>query len=85
LNFRATIFKEEQLNQTDMNVWQDKRHQVAMLHVFTGKLQIVCSILHHDRDNKYLSEKGGLSFGIRKICVVDEDGNVIIPISLALL
>jgi hypothetical protein len=44
------------------------------LHAFAGHLQIVCSIL---------SEKGGLSFGIRKMFVVDKEGNGIIPITLA--
>jgi hypothetical protein len=83
LNFRATLLKGEQLHQAVMNVCQDKRHQVTMLRAFAGHLQIVCSILHHKGYNKYLSEKGGLSFGIRKMFVVDEEGNGIIPITLA--
>jgi hypothetical protein len=31
LNLGATLLKGEQLHQAVMNVWQDKRHQVAML------------------------------------------------------
>jgi hypothetical protein len=83
LNFGATLLKGEQLNQAVMNMWQDKRHQVAMMCAFAGHSQIVCSILHHKGDTKYLSGKGGLSFGIRKMFVVDEEGNGVISITLA--
>ena len=39
--------------------------------------------MEHKGDNKYLSEKGGLSFGVRKTYVCDKEGEGVIPVTLA--
>ena len=54
-----------------------------MSRAFAGHHQIVNSILHYNGDNSYLSKKGGLSFGIRKHFVCDEDEEGVIAVPLA--
>ena len=54
-----------------------------MSRAFAGHHQIVNSILHHKDDNTYLSKKGGLSLGIRKHFICDEEGEGIIAVPLA--
>ena len=54
-----------------------------MSRAFAGHHQIVNSILHHEGDNSYLSKKGGLSFGIRKHFVCDEESEGVIQVPLA--
>ena len=83
LTFGSRMLVGEQLNQTVMKVWNDKTNLVAMSRAFAGHSQIVCAIIEHKGDNKYLSEKGGLSFGVRKTYICDEDGEGVIPITLA--
>ena len=83
LSFGSRMLVDEQLNQTVMKVWHDKTNLVAMSRAFAGHSQIVCAILKHEGDNKYLSEKGGLSFGVRKTYVCDQEGEGVLPIPLA--
>jgi len=83
LNFGSRMLVGEQLNQSVMKVWNDNTNLVAMSRAFAGHSQIVCAILEHKGDNKYLSEKGGLSFGVRRTYVCDREGEGVIPISLA--
>ena len=78
--FGSTMLKGEQLHECVMRVWNDNKNTVAMSRAFAGHHQIVCSILHHNGDNSYLSKKGGLTFGVRKTFVCDEDGEGVIPI-----
>ena len=81
--FGSTLLKGEQLNQTVNKVWNDEDNIVAMSRAFAGHHQIVCSILHHNGDNSYLSKKGGLTFGIRKTFVRDHEGEGVISVPLA--
>ena len=83
LTFGSRMLVGEQLNQTVMKVWNDKTNLVAMSRAFAGHSQIVCAIIEHKGDNKYLSEKGGLSFGVRKTYICDEDGDGVRPMTLA--
>ena len=83
LEYRSVLLKGEQLYQVVQAVWNDERHWIAMARAFAGHHQIVCSILHHEGNNQYLSERGGLSFGIRKSYVADAEGVGIVPVTLA--
>ena len=83
ITFSSRLLKGEQLNQTVRKVWNDERNTVAMSRAFAGHHQIVCAILQNNGDNSYLSRKGGLSFGIRKNFVCDEEGEGVVPITMA--
>jgi len=83
LTFGSKMLVGEQLNESVMKVWNDQKNIVAMSRSFAGHSQIVCSILEHKGDNKYLSEKGGLSFGVRRSYICDKDGEGVTPITLA--
>ena len=83
LEYGSRLLKGEQLYQTVKSVWENPSNYAAMARAFAGHSQIVLSILHHKGDNNYLSEKGGLSFGIRRTFVTDAEGNGIIPVTLA--
>ena len=81
--FGSRLLKGEQLHQTVQAVWNDEKNHVAMSRAFAGHHQIVLSIMHHNGDNAYLSERGGLSFGIRKSFVVDDQGRGVVPVQMA--
>ena len=83
LNFGSTLMKGEELNKTVTQVWENEANILAMSRAFAGHHQIVLSIMHHNGDNKYLSEKGGLSFGVRKTYVPDHEGKGVIEVPLA--
>ncbi len=83
LLFGSKMMHGEQLHQTVMSVWEDDNHKVAMSRAFAGHTQIVISILVHKGDNKYLTEKGGLSFGIRRTFVKDSEGEGVVVIPFA--
>ena len=55
-----------------------------MAQAFAGHSQIVLAILANKGNNNYLSERGGLSFGIRRTFCSDlEGGDGVVPITLA--
>ena len=81
--FGSKLLRGEQLHKAVMNVWHDKRNELAMARAFAGHHQIVSSIMNYKGDNNYLFEKGGLSFGIRKTFIGNEEGNGVIPVTLA--
>ena len=83
LIFGSTLLKGEQLYQTVKEVWDDDSNHLAMSCAFAGHHQVVLSIMAHEGDNKYLVEKGGLSFGIRSAFVLDQEGKGVIPVPLA--
>ena len=60
--------------------WEDRKNRVAMARAFAGHPQIVSAILKYKGDNNYLSEKGGLSFGICKTFIPDQSGEGVIPV-----
>ena len=83
LEYGNIMLKGDELYHAVSKVWKNPKNCVAMSRAFAGHHQIVCSILEHEGDNTYLSSKGGLSFGIRKMFVPDQEGYGVIPISLA--
>ena len=83
VSFRSTLLRNEQLHQTVMKVWNNKSHRYAMSKAFAAHPQLVSAILEHKGDNNYLSEKGGLSFGIRRTYHRNEEGDGITLIDLA--
>ena len=64
----------EKLNQPVMKVWSDHQNTVVMVRTFAGHLQIISAILRYNGDNNYLSDRGGMGFGIRHTFVRDEGG-----------
>ena len=67
-----------------MKVWQGPKNLTAINRSSAGHSQIVCAvIMHHKGNNNYLKEKGGLYFGIRRTFVRNEQGDGIIPVTLA--
>ncbi len=74
VSFRSTLLRPDQLHQTVMKVWEDKTNIISMARAFAAQPQIACAILEHEGDNDYLSEKGGLSFGVRRTYHCTEDG-----------
>lgn len=81
--FGSRMLQTEQLHEAVMTCWNDKSNVHAMAKAFAAHHQIVCAILEHNGDNTYLSEKGGLSFGIRRMFVCDEEGDGVVPVTLA--
>ena len=66
-----------------MKVWNDDKNKLAMARAFSGHHQFVASIIAHGGDNDYLSKKGGLSFGVRRTFIRNEDGDGVVPVTLA--
>ena len=83
LLFCSTLLKGEQLYETVTKVWHDKSNLCAIARAFASHWQVVLAAMHHKGDNDYLKEKGGLTFGIRKMFVQNESGDGIIPVTLA--
>ena len=83
LFYGACLLKGEELYKCVKQAWEDRKNRVVMARAFAGNTQIVSAILKHKGDNNYLSEKGGLSFGIRKTFIPDEDGEGVIAIDSA--
>ena len=83
LFYRARMLKGEELYNAVTKAWEDEKNILAMARAFAGHHQIVSAILHHKGDNAYLSEKGGLSFGVRKCFVPDIEGTGVVAIPLA--
>ena len=83
VSFGSRMLKQEQLHSTVMKVWNNDIHKQAMARAFAAHPQIVCAIIEHNGDNNYLSEKGGLSFGIRSTYKCNEEGDGVEMIQLA--
>ena len=81
--FGCTLLKGEELNKTVNKVWNDESNTQAIARAFAGHHQIVETIRRHEGDNKFLSQRGGLSFGVRRTFIRDEDGTGVIPITMA--
>ena len=81
--FGSRLLKGEQLHQTVMKVWNDKSNTQALARAFAGHHQIVETIRQHKGDNKFLTEKGGLSFGVRRTYIRNEERTGVIPVTIA--
>ena len=67
MTFGTRIMKTEELHATVMKVWEDKSNLTAISRAFSAQHQISSAIIHYRGRNTYLSEKGGMHFGIRKV------------------
>ena len=83
LTFSCRLLKGKQLNQTVMKVWNESKNKQAIARAFVAHHQIVSSIIEHKGDNKFLSEKGGLTYGVRRMFVRTEEGDGVIPVTIA--
>ena len=83
ITFGSKMLRQNQLHDTVMKVWQNDNHKTAMARAFAAHPQIVSAIIEHQGDNKYLSERGGLSFGIRTTYRCNEEGDGVELIDLA--
>lgn len=81
--FRSRLLDNDALHQCVMNVWENDKNCAAMSRAFAAHPQVVCAILENDGDNKYLTEKGGLSFGVRRSFVRDHEGDGVLAIEMA--
>ena len=84
LVFGSQLSKGEELNKTVMNVYNNKDHLPAIARAFAGHNQIVCAIIENNGDNNYLSKRKGLSFGIRRCYITDEEGEGVIPVPVTM-
>ena len=66
LKYGSIMLKGDELYHAVSTAWNNSKNHVAMSRAFAGHHQIVCSIIEHNGDNTYLTEKGGLSFGLRR-------------------
>lgn len=81
--FGSRLLKGDQLHETVMKVWRDRTNTQALARAFAGHHQIVETIRKCDGDNKFLTEKGGLSFGVRRTYIRNEEGTGVVPITIA--
>ena len=83
VNFGCRVLKSEQLHSTVMQVWDDETNREAMARAFAGHHQVVSAIMEDEGDNKYYSGGKGLSFGVRKAFVKDDDGDGVVAVRLS--
>ena len=81
--YGARLLKGNQLYVAVKKAWEDPRNLVAMARAFAGHSQIVTSILNSKGDNKFLSDKGGLSFGVRKAFIPDEEREGVVAVDIS--
>ena len=72
--FGCRLLQTNQLHESVMRVWNDERIILPISRGFAGHHQLVSAILENEGDNKYLTQKGGISYGVRKCYVADETG-----------
>ena len=80
MRFGSMFLVEEQINSCVRKAFFDETHVAAMSRAFAAQSQIVSAIRSEEGGNKYLTSSTGLSFGIRKHFVVDEDGKGVTPV-----
>ena len=66
VNFRSGLLQLEDLHTCVMSVWNYERHKFAMAKLFAVHPQIVCAILDHEGNNRFLHEKQGLLFRVQR-------------------
>ena len=81
LNYGSRLLKADELHKSVMQIWADERNLPAITRSFSGHHQMVMAILDNKGDNNYLSERGGISFGIRKkiMTSLEGDGVIMVP------
>ena len=68
-----------------MKVWKSESHLPAIARAFTAHNQVTVCILEHEGDNNNLSTRGGLSFGIRCMCMKNEEGDGMIHVLMVMV
>ena len=80
LNYGSRLLKADELHKSVMKIWADERNLPAITRSFSGHHQMVLAILDNKGDNNYLSERGGISFGIRKCFMTSPEGDGVIMV-----
>ena len=67
-------------------VWHNSDNLPALSRAYTGHHQILCAGLECDGDSYYLSERKGISFGVRKtyMTAADGEGVMLVPEHVAI-
>ena len=81
LNIGSEILSGDQIYQKDEKVFLDKNSVSDISCAYLGNHQISCDILHYGGDNKYLSERQGMGFGVWKQFMTTPEGDdvVVVP------
>ena len=69
LNYKNRLLKATELHRVVMKFLVDERNSLTISRSFSGHRRTVLAILYSKGGNKYLSERGEISFGIRKCFV----------------
>ena len=72
--------KADGLHKSMMKILADKINLPAILRSFSGHHQMVLVILDNKGDINYLSERGGISFGIRKCFMTSPEGDGVVMV-----
>ena len=80
LNYGSRLLKADELLKSVMQIWVDERNLPAIARSFSGHYQMILAILDNKGDNNYLSEGGGISFGIRKCGMKSPEGDDMIMV-----
>ena len=81
ISFGSQLLTGGQLYNTVNNVFWDNKFLPSVSRAYSGQHQISCTIFEHKSDNNYLTERKGISFGVRIIFVTtpEGDGVVMVP------
>ena len=82
--FGSRTLEGEELYKAVMEVWNNKDNNEAISRAFAGHHQIVSAVLSCKGDNNYLSDRKGLSFGVRKHYFPTEDGEGVVSVDVLL-
>ena len=81
--FGSRLLQGEQLYQTVMKVWNNSKNTQAIARAFAGHHQIVETIRQNKGDNKFLTEKQGLTFGVRRTFIRNAEGDGVVLVNRA--
>ena len=80
LNYGSRLLKADELLKSVMKIWVDERNLPAISRSFSGHCQMIVAILDNKGGNNYLSERGGISFGIHKCFMTSSEGDDVIMV-----
>ena len=78
IRFNARLLVGQQIKEAVNRIYFDPKNLLAMSRAFAANHQIALAILHHKGDNKYLNERKGMSFGVRKTFMKNPNGNGVV-------
>ena len=73
LVYGLQVVKSAELNKVVNVVFDDKDNLPAMSRGFARHHQVVCAVLEHSGNNDYLKEKTGISFGVKRHFIENEE------------